>query len=123
MLIKKWGKKKLEKVGFKFKGKKIEVEARGCNLFTDVIGLMFSRRENASALLFHFSKPVSMRIHSMFVFFPFVAVWLDENNEVIQIKTIKSWKFGIRPKKKFVKLIEIPINKRYEKIVKLLVGS
>ena len=82
---------------------------------------MFSRRENAKILLFDFGEPTRISIHSLFVFYPFIAVWLDKNNKIMEIKRISSWKLDIKPKKPFVKLIEVPINKNNFRIVKFLV--
>ena len=113
----------MEKVGFKYKNKKISLEAKSCNLFRDMIGLMFSSREKAKALLFEFKKPTMMSIHSYFVFFPFIAVWINEKEKVIDLQIIKPWTSHIRPKKPFTKLVEIPINKRYKKIANSLVGN
>ena len=80
-------------------------------------GLMFRRREKALALLFEFRKPVQMAIHSFFVFFPFWAVWLDDKNKIVEEKIVKSWIFRIAPKRKFSKLIEIPLNKKYKHLL------
>lgn len=111
------------KVNFNYKKKKIELEVIACNLFRDIWGLMFSRRERAKALMFHFKKPERMQIHSYFVFYPFVCVWLDEEEKVIDVKIVRPWTLSVKPKKSFVKLIEIPINKKYEKIINHLVGD
>lgn len=107
-------------VGLNYKGKKIKIEVKKFNFFGKFIGLMFSRREKAPALLFDFEKPTNQAIHSLFVFFPFVAVWIDENEKIVEIKKIPSWKFSIKPEKKFVKLIEIPISKKYSNVIGFL---
>jgi hypothetical protein len=54
------------------------------------------------------------------VFFPFVAIWLDDKNKIIDLKVVKSFNFSVSPNKSFCKLVEIPINNKYKKIVKLL---
>ncbi len=106
-----------------YKNKKINLEVRNCKYFFQKIrGLMFRRRGNAPALLlFDLKNPHRFKIHSLFVFFPFVAVWLDDKNNILEIKRINSWKFCILPKKKFCKLVEIPCNKRYKGILPILV--
>lgn len=86
-------------------------------------GLMFRKREAADALLFDFPNSVKLRIHSFFVFFPFLAVWLDGRNRIIEKRIIKPFNFSIRPKKPFNRLIEIPFNKKYKAILTLLVGD
>ncbi|MGA2129996.1 MAG: DUF192 domain-containing protein [Candidatus Pacearchaeota archaeon] len=111
------------KVGFQYKKKKFSFSARKCSELGKVIGLMFSRRENAKILLFEFSKPVRFSIHSLFVFFPFVAIWLDENGRVIQIKTIKPFTLSVRPRKSYKKLLEIPINKKEQQKLQFFVGN
>ena len=85
-----------------------------CGFFKKLSGLMFSRKENSSALLFEFKKKTFEPIHSFFVFFKFVAVWLDDENKVVDCKIIKPWRINISPKKPYKKLLEIPINKKYE---------
>ncbi len=93
------------------------------NLFGEIMGLMFSRREKAEILLFEFRKPTKMKIHSYFVFFPFFAIWLDENNKIIEIRKIKPFEAVNKIKKPYSKLVEIPINKKNKNILQLLVGN
>ncbi len=108
------------KVGFIHRGKKISLEAKKCNLIQRTIGLMFSRRESAKALLFDFGKLSDEAIHSFFVFYSFVAVWLNEKGKVVDLRIVKPFTFLVRPKKDFKKLVEIPINERYKREVKFL---
>lgn len=96
-----------------YKNKKINLEVKKCNFFQRFSGLMFTRQETARALFFDFEKEVRIPIHSFFVFFPFVAIWLDDKNQVIEKRIVKPWKFSILPKKPFVNLIEIPLNSKY----------
>jgi len=113
----------MKNISFKIKNKKIEIYAKQCNPLEKIFGLMFKSRKNAKALLFEFNKPVRLRIHSFFVFFPFVAVWLDNKDKIIKIKKIKPFVFSEYPGKSFSKLLEIPLNGTYLKKVKLLVGD
>jgi uncharacterized membrane protein (UPF0127 family) len=111
-----------EKIGLVYKNKKIIVsDVKRLSKFGRGIGLMFHRREQCPAMLFEFKKPVSMAIHSFFVFFPFVGIWMDNKNKITEIKVIPSWKISISPRKKFYKLLEIPINKKYRREIMLLV--
>ena len=110
-------------IKFNHKGKKIYLNLKICRGLWEGIGLMVSRREKGEALLFEFKKPVKMAIHSWFVFFPFVAIWFDENNKIIEIKLVKPFENYILPKKSFTKLIEIPINKKYQEVISLLVDT
>lgn len=88
--------------------------------FQEARGLMFRTRKNARALLFHFENPVKLKIHSCFVWFSFIAIWIDENNKIIQKKIIRPWKISIVPKVPFKKLIEIPINEFYRREIQEL---
>ncbi|MCK5043987.1 DUF192 domain-containing protein [Candidatus Pacearchaeota archaeon] len=103
--------------------KKIKVDLKTCNCFEKFSGLMFARREKAKALLFDFKKPVKTAIHSYFVFFPFVAIWLDKENNTVELKIVKPFTSLIRPQKFFYKLVEIPINKNYKEIMKIVVDK
>lgn len=109
------------KLLIKHKNKKIKLEVHKCNFLEKIIGLMFSRRENARALLFEFKKPTRMTIHSLFVFFPFFAIWLDSRGKVVEIQKIPSWRLSVKPNRDFTRLIEIPISRRYSKILKKLI--
>ncbi len=80
------------------------------------------RKKNTDALVFIFNKPTKAPIHSFFCR-EFIAVWLDDKNKIIEIRKIPSWKFSIKPKREFVKLIEIPINEKNIKIIELLVAD
>lgn len=111
---------KTKKVGFEHKGKKFLLEAKECNIFSS--GLMF-RNKNTKPCLFKFKKPSNFDITSLFVFFPFVAVWLDSKDKVIETRLIKPFTIKISCKKPFRKLLEIPINKKYKSKIKFLVGD
>lgn len=103
----------------KYKGKSLKLNVAVCGGFGRLRGLMFKSKET-EMLLFEFSKNTRMRIHSFFVFFPFFGVWLDDKNKIIQIKRVKPFTFSVRPKKSFIKILEIPINERNSKVVKFL---
>ena len=107
----------LKKVSFNFKGKNISIEARECKGLNKFFGLMFKNKEKTNALIFEFKKPVSFRIHSFFVFFSFIAVWIDESNKIIEIRRVKPFTFSIKTKKYYKRLLEIPLNKKYMKKV------
>jgi uncharacterized membrane protein (UPF0127 family) len=85
-------------------------------------GLMF-KPENTNALLFEFEKPTRMGIHSFFVFFPFIAVWLDDKNKIVEQKIVQPFTPSIKPAREFVKLLEIPLNNNYSTAIKILVGK
>lgn len=103
---------KINKKFFKIK------DLKTCNELEKFTGLMFSAREKANALLFSFKKPTTMAIHSFFVFYPFLGIWLDDKNKIVKTCIVKPFNPFVRPNKPFSKLVEIPLNKKYEKIVK-----
>lgn len=109
-----------KKVSFSFKGKNFNIYAKTCGFFCRVLGLMFKSKENAEALLFEFNKPVKMKIHSFFVFFNFIAIWFDNNGEIIEVKKIRPFTLYAIPKKPFKKLLEIPLNSKYKNKIKLI---
>ena len=100
----------------KYTGRNIS-EIKKCGSFSRAKGLMFSRRENAKALLFEFPRSVKFHLTSLFVFFPFVVVWLDEENKVIEVRKIKPFVFEIPFSNSYRKILEIPVNKKYEKVL------
>ena len=99
-------------------GEEIEVKAKGLGVLGQFWGLMFSRREKSRALLFNHQGA----IHSFFVFYKFIILWLDDKNNVLEYQVVKPFQFHVNSKEKYSKFIEIPINRRYNSIVKLLVG-
>lgn len=114
---------KKEKIGLKYNGKKIEISVKRVSGFEFFTGLMFRRRKTAEVLLFDFGKETNIEISSLFVFFPFLAIWLDKNNKIIKKRVVKPWEISVSPSIKFKKLIEIPFNSRYSRILDILVGS
>ena len=103
-----------------FKNKVIEIsDIKECKGFNKIIGLMFSRREKAKVLVFNFHKKTKMLIHSFFVFFPFLAVWLDDKNKVMEIKKVRPFTLKTSSTNPYFKLLEIPINKRNKKTLEL----
>jgi uncharacterized membrane protein (UPF0127 family) len=116
--ITKQKRKMKKKITINYKRKKIKIIANECNLWKKFLGLMFSRRENAEILLFSFRRKQKIKIHSFFVFFRFVALWLDEKNNVVDIKIVKPFTLSILQKPAY-NLIEIPFNKKYKKLINL----
>ena len=104
-----------------YKRRKIEVIARNVSGLGRLRGLMM-KHGKTSNLLFDFGKPVRYSLHSFFVFFKFLVVWLDENNKVVDFKIAKPFSFYINTDKNFVKILEIPINQKNKKIIKFFVG-
>jgi uncharacterized membrane protein (UPF0127 family) len=105
-----------------YKSKKIKVSVRKVSEIGKGIGLIF-KSKNTENLLFEFKNKTCMRIHSYFVFFSFLAIWIGQNNEVLDWKMVKPFTLSVKSKKYFSKLVEIPINKKNKKIVEFFVGK
>ena len=113
---------KSRKLYLNFKNRKFLLNVKDCNPIERIKGLMFSSR-NSEVLLFRFKKPTKMSIHSFFVFFSFIAVWLNEEEKIIDFKIVKPFNFSVKPKEKFLKLVEIPLNDKNSEVIKILVGD
>jgi len=86
----------------------------------NIRGLMFRKKENSPALLFNLKNE---SIHSLFVFFDFLVLWLDDKNNVVDWKVVRPWRFHVKSDKEFSKILEIPVNRRYHSIVSFVVGE
>ena len=104
----------------KFKNELVEIpDVKKVSRIGKFLGLMFGDSK-ASALLFEFPKPTRQAIHSLFC--PdFLAIWLDEENKIIEYKLVLGNKLSIIPEKEFSKLIEIPLNEKYSQVTKLFI--
>lgn len=103
-------------------GRKINIKVKELNFIGRFVGLMFKGR-NADNLLFNFKKEGRIAIHSWFVFFSFLAIWLDSKNNVVSYRVVWPFSTIILPRRKFSKLIEVPINKKNKKIIDFFVGE
>jgi hypothetical protein len=96
--------------------KKIKIDAKECCGLGKVIGLMFSRQNKARARVFKFNRVTRMSIHSIFC--PkFLAIWMLKG-KIIDYEIVDKTRFSIRPASLFDTLIEVPINKKYAKVLK-----
>lgn len=82
-------------------------------------GLMFRRKKNSPILLFDFGKRVSL--HSFFVFFEFIVIWLDDRDNVLEVKKIRPFRPHVISKTEFTKIIEIPVDKKYQEVIKKII--
>jgi uncharacterized membrane protein (UPF0127 family) len=95
------------KLDFKLNNKKFDLEVKTCkSVFSKALGLMFKNK--SLPLLFIFKKPTKTSIHSFFCK-PFIAIWFL-GDEIVDMKLVENWRFSIKPKKNFNKLLEIPSN-------------
>lgn len=105
-----------------FRGRKFKITAEKVNSITMFTGLMFKSRETKN-LLFDFAGDTQISLHSWFVFFDFYVLWLDKKNKVIEIRRISPFTTMISCRRKFRKIVEIPVNNRNKKILDFLVGK
>ncbi|MDO8460242.1 MAG: hypothetical protein Q7S74_03980 [Nanoarchaeota archaeon] len=104
------------------KSKKFELKVKKVNSITKYIGLMFKTIESPP-LLFEFSYNSRPAIHSFFVFFPFIALWLDDKNNVLEYNLVKPFSPLVRPTQDCKNLLELPLNKENRRLIGLLVGK
>lgn len=106
----------------KHKGRSLAVSYDEVGFFRRGTGLMF-RSQGTSNLLFRFAQPCRVAITSWFVFFPFVAVWLDSKHNVIETRVVKPFILSFKPRSPARYLLELPLNRRNLKITRFLVGK
>ena len=106
----------------KFGTKDIEVSVNRVGSFGKFRGLMFHSKKVGN-LMFEFSRERRWGIHSLFVFFSFLAVWLDGENRVLEWKIVRPFRFSVRPRKKFRRLIEIPLSEENRGLVGEITGK
>lgn len=105
-----------------FKKKPISLQVKEVGLWGKFSGLMFRPRTTRN-LLFNFAPWEIPTIHSFFVFFPFLALWLDKNNNVLERHLVKPFTPAVSPKKSPSKLVEIPLNEKNLKIINFFVDK
>ena len=114
--------KKRMKARIKFNGKEIEIDdIVKCYSFKKFKGLMFTSKEKANALLFDFNGPCKQAIHSLFVSYPFLAIWLNEG-KISEFKLVSPNTAVVKPENEFTQLIEIPMNEKYKEVVNLFLS-
>lgn len=99
-----------------YKGKSIVVDVKKVGFWGIARGLMFRTRRADNLLFDNFNGA----IHSWFVFFPFLAIWLDGKNNAVDLKIVKPFETYIKSEIKFSKLVEMPLNSRNRKIIERL---
>ena len=112
----------MKKETIKVGGKEKVLNLKKSSKVGKVIGLMF-KSKNTNSLLFEFNKKTSMKIHSFFVFFDFLVLWIDDKNNVIDFKIVKPFTLSVKSKKPFSKVIEIPVNKKNREDIEFFVGK
>lgn len=102
--------------------RRIRVDANKVGFLRKGIGLMF-RTKNTKSLIFEFSQGSFGNFTSLFVFFPFVLVWMDKSMNVISVDKVSPFRLNIFPKKRYHYVLEVPINEKNRKIVDFFVGK
>lgn len=90
--------------------------------FTQFIGLMFSRRKTI-VRLFSYSSDRRVPVHSWFVFYNFLIVWLDSKNKIVEWRVVRPFTSIILPRKKCRAFLEIPIDDKYSHELNFVVGN
>ena len=98
------------------------INVKKTNFFTQFIGLMFSRRKTY-VRLFSYKSDRRVSVHSWFVFYKFLIVWLDSKNRVVSWKIVKPFTSCVLPKKKCRAFLEIPLDAKYSKDISFVVGK
>lgn len=102
--------------------KRFSVPFHPVGFFRRGIGLMFRTRETSN-LLFTFNRPCRVAITALFVFFPFVAVWLDDRYHVLEARLVLPFTLSVLPRRPSRYLLELPLNRRNLRITRFLVGK
>ena len=105
-----------------FKGKSVDVEVNKVNWLGKFFGLMF-KSKNTDNLLFEFESDGKPSIHSFFVFFDFLALWIDSENKVVNYEIVEPFSALVQPKRVCRKLIEIPLNGKNKRVLGFFVGK
>lgn len=105
-----------ENIGVFLGSRVLKIPVRKVGFLERGIGLMFSSK-NAGNLLFEFSKSSRPAITSIFVFYPFLAVWLDDYNRVVDYFVVRPFTLSVRSKTNCKKLIELPINTKNKQLL------
>jgi len=110
----------MKKISFSYRGKKVSLNCRECGFFS--FGLMFRSRKTAPCV-FEFDAPTDFKISSLFVPFPFIAVWIGDDGRVMEKRIVKPFTLSVKSKKPYYTLVEIPLNKINSKIIDSLVDD
>lgn len=105
-----------------YKKSSININAKELSQIGMFTGLMF-RTSKTQNLLFIFNKKRKQYIHSFFVFFPFLAIWLDEKDVVVKTQVVTPFKPVASSGRAAKKLIEVPFNFKNRDILSFFVDK
>jgi uncharacterized membrane protein (UPF0127 family) len=111
---------KQRKIILNYKGKRVPLDLYVVPKSLHWLGLMFSSKKDAKPLLFEFPRESRLSIHSFFVWFSFIGIWLNKEGKVLKIERVEPFRLRILPKEKFKFLIELPIKSDYDDVLKIL---
>ncbi len=103
-----------------YKKKEIEIPVKNVPFFST--GLIL-RTRNTKNLFFKKVFPKNSSLTSYFVFFPFLILWLNKKNKVVDIRIAKPFERKISTRKNFSHIIELPFNNKNKKILDFFVGK
>ncbi len=101
--------------------RQLQIDIKRVGFFTQFIGLMFSRRKTPIRL-FSYSSDRKVPIHSWFVFYDFLIVWLDSKNKIVSWKVVKPFTSLVLPTRVCRAFLEIPLDGKYRKEIDFVVG-
>jgi uncharacterized membrane protein (UPF0127 family) len=101
---------------------RVALDAKKVAGLAKIFGLMF-RTKNTRNLLFEFKKKMKVPITSLFVFFSFMVLWLDEENNILDIDIVRPFRLSVSPNVEYEKFIEIPINDSNQELVDFFVDK
>ncbi|MBI5803385.1 hypothetical protein HY448_01735 [Candidatus Pacearchaeota archaeon] len=102
-----------------FKSRKIKIQVEKVSIYST--GLIF-RTKNASNLFFN-TKGKNLALTALFVFFPFLILWIDKKNKVVDFKIARPFTTRITSKRDFYSIVEIPFNSKNTRIITFFVGK
>ena len=104
-----------------FNGKKsLNLHVKKTGQFSRGLGLMFKTR-NTESLLFNFHKDVRVSFTGLFVFFPFLVLWLDGKNKVVDKRIVRPFELSVKARIGFRRVVEVPVNDENKEILKFFV--
>lgn len=104
-----------------YKNKRVLLSAKRVSPIGKFLGLMFRSRETEN-LLFTFPDDADAAFHSLFVFFPFLMLWLDENKNVIEWRLVMPFSTAVWATQKYRHIVEIPLNLKNRRVIEFFVG-
>lgn len=105
-----------------YRSKIISVKVKEARGLGRIFGLMF-RSSSTENLLFSFNRRVHLAVHSWFVPFSFLIIWMDEKNKVMEHRIVRPFSTAIWPSKPYAKFIEMPLQERNRKIAQFFVDK